>query len=103
MGAKGLMQVMPNHHQDKLAAHGGVDAVLDPMTNILTGAMILKDYVRRGGSIEAGLQMYVGAYGDDSNPYPQKVLAEKDRLDKALRRNAQPAVQPNAITASFGA
>jgi len=50
MGAKGLMQVIPRFHQDKLDALGGEDSVLDPMTNIMVGARILKDAVRRGGA-----------------------------------------------------
>jgi soluble lytic murein transglycosylase-like protein len=86
MGAKGLMQVIPQHHQDKLLQHGGDDAVLDPATNILIGARILKEYIRRGGSPEAGLQLYAGAQSDTTNQYAQKVLAEKDRLGQALRR-----------------
>ena len=54
MGAKGLMQVMPQHHRDKFSDLGGVDTVLDPMTNILIGARILKDCIRRGGGLEGG-------------------------------------------------
>ena len=103
MGAKGLMQVMPQHHRDKFTDLGGVDAVLDPMTNILIGARILKDCIRRGGGLEGGLQLYVGAYGDDSNPYAQKVMAEKERLDQALRRAIPQPTRPAAVTASLGA
>jgi hypothetical protein len=92
MGAKGLMQVMSRQHQEKFAAHGGEDAVLDPATNILVGARILKDCIRRGGGLEAGLQLYAGALSDLSNQYAQKVMAEKDRLAQALRRvDRQPA------------
>jgi hypothetical protein len=86
MGARGLMQVMPRQHQDKLAEHGGADAVLDPNTNILIGARILKDCIRRAGSLEAGLQLYAGALADLSNQYAIRVMAEKERLDHALRR-----------------
>ena len=80
VGAKGLMQVIPKHHQDKLSDHGGEVAVLDPTTNILLGARILKEYIRRTGSLEAGLQFYNGALGDASAQYAQKVLAERERL-----------------------
>ena len=103
MGAKGLMQVMPQHHQDKFSDLGGVDTVLDPMTNILIGARILKDCIRRGGGLEGGLQLYVGAYGDDANPYAQKVILEKDRLDQALRRAIPQPPRPAEVTASLGA
>ena len=85
MGAKGLMQVIPKHHQDKLIDHGGEGAVLDPTTNILLGARILKEYIRRTGSLEAGLQFYNGALADISSQYAQKVIAEMERLQQAVR------------------
>jgi len=85
MGAKGLMQVIPKFHTEKLAVHGGEDAVLDPKTNILVGAQILKEYIRVGGGVEAGLQMYNGAHDDPAQGYAQKVMAEKQRLEQALR------------------
>ena len=87
MGAKGLMQVIPKFHQDKLDALGGQDSVLDPMTNILVGARILQDAVRRGGGLMPGLQLYAGAFGDDSQQYAQKVLAEKERMLQTLKRS----------------
>jgi len=90
MGAKGLMQVIPKFHQDKLEEHGGEDSVLDPMTNILVGTRILKDAVRRGGGLMPGLQLYAGAFGDDGQQYAQKVIAEKERMQQTLNR-AQPA------------
>src|SRR6185295_3256032 len=34
MGAKGLMQIIPRFHVAKLEPHGGVEAVLDPESNI---------------------------------------------------------------------
>ncbi len=84
MGAKGLMQVIPKHHLDKLREHGGEGAVLDPLINIPVGARILKEYIRRTGSLEAGLQFYNGALADPSSRYAQKVIAEKERIRKAL-------------------
>jgi soluble lytic murein transglycosylase-like protein len=89
MGAKGLMQVIPKFHQDKLEEHGGEDAVFDPMTNVLVGTRILKDAMRRGGGVMPGLQLYAGAFGDDGFQYAQKVMAEKERLQQTLKR-AQP-------------
>ena len=86
MGAKGLMQVMPRYHQDKLDAHGGEDAVFDPMTNIMVGARILKDAVRRGGGLMPGLQLYNGAFGDENQQYAQKVMAVKERLQLMIKR-----------------
>lgn len=86
VGAKGLMQVVPRHHLDKLLEHGGEEAVLDPMINIPVGARILKEYIRRTGSVEAGLQFYNGSLADPSSQYAQKVIAERERLQQAVRR-----------------
>jgi len=93
MGAKGLMQVIPKHHLDKLLEHGGEEAVLDPTINIALGARILKEYVRRTGSLEAGLQFYNGALADPSSQYAQKVFAEKERLQQAVRQFGRTGVR----------
>ncbi len=61
VGAQGLMQVMAKVHHDKFVDQGGVKSALNPAANIKVGALILKDYVRRAGSVEAGLKLYVGA------------------------------------------
>jgi soluble lytic murein transglycosylase-like protein len=82
-GAKGLMQVVPRFHLDKLADHGGEDSVLHPRTNIRVGAEILSGYIRRTGDLQAGLQLYAGAPEDPANQYSQKVLTEKARLREA--------------------
>jgi soluble lytic murein transglycosylase-like protein len=84
-GAQGLMQVIPGYHKDRLEA-AGVDSVLDPHDNIRLGAQILKEYILRGGTEVAGLQIYNGAAADASNAYAVKVLAEKQRLQQAIQR-----------------
>jgi len=91
MGAKGLMQVIPKFHQDKIDEVGGDDSVLDPMTNVLVGTRILKDAMRRGGGLMRGLQLYAGAFSDDGFQYAQKVVAEKERLQQARKRAQPPA------------
>ena len=86
MGAKGLMQIIPRYHHAKLDLFGGgEEAVLDPESNILVGTRILKEYVRRMGTLEAGLQFYNGALWDGSAQYAQKVLAEQRRLEVVAR------------------
>jgi len=81
VGAQGLMQVMSKVHQDKFAELGGTKAALNPVANIKVGSLILKDYVKRGGSVEAGLKLYVGAGAlQDDAGYGAKVLAEYQRL-----------------------
>ena len=81
VGAQGLMQVMSKLHHEKFQEMGGVKAALNPVANIKVGSQILKDYVSRGGSIEAGLKMYVGAAAFDTDfGYGSRVLAEYRRL-----------------------
>jgi soluble lytic murein transglycosylase-like protein len=84
-GAQGLMQVIPAYHKDQLEA-AGVDSVLDPHDNIRLGAQILKEYIQRGGTEVAGLQLYNGAAGDATNAYAVKVRGEKQRLQQAIQR-----------------
>jgi soluble lytic murein transglycosylase-like protein len=81
MGAKGLMQVIPKYHQEKLLDHGGESALLEPEVNIQVGAQILREYQRRLGDTEAALQMYAGALDEPTSQYATKVFAEKGRLD----------------------
>ena len=81
MGAQGLMQVMSKVHHDKFQPLGGVKAALNPVANIKVGATILKEYVSRGGSVESGLKMYVGAAAFENDAgYGYKVLADYKRL-----------------------
>lgn len=86
MGAKGLMQIIPKYHQEKLLEHGGEFALLDPDVNIQVGAQILREYMRRFGVTETALQMYGGAMDEPTAQYAGKVLAEKARLKQFLAR-----------------
>lgn len=88
MGAKGLMQVIPRFHLEKLADHGGELALLEPEVNILVGAQILREYLNRFRDLETALQMYAGALDEPTAQYSAKVFAEKARLD-ALRQKAR--------------
>lgn len=86
LGAKGLMQVLPKFHQDKLFEHGGDSALLDPEINIQVGTQILREYLRRFGEIETALQMYAGAFDEPTSQYAGKVLAERSRLAQMIAR-----------------
>jgi soluble lytic murein transglycosylase-like protein len=92
-GAKGLMQVVPRFHPEKLASHGGAEALLDPRVNIRVGAQILNEYIRRTGGLEGGLQLYAGAQDDAERAYSRKVFAEMQRLKDASARS-QRSVTP---------
>ena len=85
MGARGLMQVIPKFHPEKLVEHGGESALLDPHINIQVGAQILREYMRRFGETETALQMYAGAFDEPTSSYAVKVLAERARLEQLLK------------------
>lgn len=98
VGAQGLMQVMSKIHKDKFEDHGGIKAALNPVANIKVGSMILKDYVRRGGSVEAGLKMYVGAANFETDfGYGAKVLSEYRRLQMVAAGQNVPAFSTATI------
>jgi soluble lytic murein transglycosylase-like protein len=86
MGAKGLMQVIPRFHLEKLSGHGGEEAVLDPEVNIHVGAQILREYSRRLRDEELALQMYAGAFDEPNSQYASKVYAERARLEPIRQR-----------------
>ena len=88
VGARGLMQVIAKYHPEKLDAHGGEQALLEPEVNILVGAQILREYYRRFGDLETALQQYAGALDEPTLRYSNKVFAEKAVLD-ALRAKAR--------------
>jgi len=97
VGAQGLMQVMSKVHRDKFEELGGVKAALNPIANIKVGSLILKDYVTRGGSVEAGLKLYVGAGAFDSDAgYGAKVLAEYQRLKEVAMGKKVPTYSTSA-------
>lgn len=85
MGAKGLMQVIPRFHTDKLPAGATERSLLDPVVNIQVGVKVLEEAIRRQGGLVAGLQQYAGS-SDPDGAYASKVLAEKERLEQAARR-----------------
>jgi soluble lytic murein transglycosylase-like protein len=106
MGAQGLMQVIPKYHLDKFEELGGKEQVLNPVSNIKVGALILKDYISRFGGVEAGLKAYSGAaIAEDDAGYAAKVLGERERIRaaggpavkvRAAASTAKPVVSPNA-------
>ncbi|CAN7467631.1 transglycosylase SLT domain-containing protein [Pseudoduganella sp. LjRoot289] len=95
MGAQGLMQVMSKIHHEKFQEMGGVQAALNPVANIRVGSLILKDYVTRGGSVEAGLKTYVGAAAFETDDgYGSRVLAEYRRLKQVSAGKKVPTTNP---------
>jgi soluble lytic murein transglycosylase-like protein len=84
-GAKGLMQIIPKYHPEKFQEFGGIKAVFDPQTNIMVGSQIIKEYLKRTGSLDSALQLYGGATSDENAVYFGKVMTEKERLQQVLR------------------
>jgi len=90
MGAQGLMQIIPRFHMDKVPEGAGDSSLLDPEINIRVGVHVLEEAIRRRGGLVAGLQYYAGS-SEFEGSYASKVLAEKERLEQAARRNARPS------------
>jgi hypothetical protein len=96
-GAKGLMQIIPKYHLDKLDAFGGERSVFDPAINIQVGAQILREYIRLTGNLGIALQMYSGALDDREDTYTNKVLGMKRRLQAIVSQAPAPASAPAPI------
>jgi len=97
VGAQGLMQVMAKVHYSKFSDHGGTKSVLNPVANIQVGAHILKDLIRRSGSVDGGLKLYVGAGNlETDGGYAAKVLAEFGRLQAVASGKRVPTFTPQA-------
>lgn len=80
VGAKGLMQVMPHVHSEKLLPLGGLEMALVPWANIQVGTSILREYLDRFRSLEAALLAYVGVGIEGISNYPAKVFREQEML-----------------------
>jgi len=101
VGAQGLMQVMTRVHDDKYEAYGGNMAAFDPVTNLRVGVQVLKDAVRRSGSVEEGLRLYVGAGNlPDDSGYASRVMAEAEQMKAVVAGRPVPAVQQAAKPAA---
>ena len=83
--------------QGPLADFGGARIALNPVVNLRVGAVVLKDCIRRGGSVVEGLRLYVGAGTGDDAGYGTRVLQEKDRLAQAVR-GGRPLIEPIPAT-----
>lgn len=96
VGAQGLMQVLTRVHTDKYDEFGGTLAAFDPLSNLRVGVLVLRDCVRRNGSVEGGLRCYVGAVSSDGSDYINKVLAEHQRITRAATGQREPIHTPRA-------
>ena len=82
-GARGLMQVMPGYHRDKVREIGGTQALFDPVKNIHTGSRILAQYRdQQSGNLRRALLKYNGSLHLRRSSYADKVM----RVYRDLRR-----------------
>lgn len=103
VGAQGLMQVLTRVHTDKYEDFGGQLAAFDPVSNLRVGVRVLQDCIKRAGSVEGGLRLYVGAVTTDGGWYINKVMSEHMRiqsvaLGKPLQRYV-PQARPTQVMA----
>ena len=96
VGAQGLMQVLTRVHTDKYEDFGGKLAAFDPLTNLRVGVKVLQDCIKRAGSIEGGLRLYVGAVTTDGNWYVDRVMAEHLRIQSVAMGKPMPTSFPKA-------
>lgn len=89
VGAQGLMQIIGKYHTDKFAPTPDGQALLDPEINVRVGVSIIKEYLQRTGNLDSALQMYAGAADDSEFGYSGKVMAEKRRLEVAVRQKVK--------------
>lgn len=103
VGAQGLMQVLTRVHTEKYNDFGGKLAAFDPVSNLRVGARVLQEAVKRAGSVEGGLRLYVGAVTTDGSWYINKVMAEHMRIQSvALGKPMQryvPQARPTTVVA----
>jgi hypothetical protein len=91
VGAQGLMQVLTRVHDDKYVAFGGNHAAFDPISNLRVGVQVLKECIRRAGSLQEGLKYYVGAAlieGDGG--YVGRVISEQSQMRAVADGKAVP-------------
>lgn len=80
--ARGLMQIIPFWHKDKVRAVGGQQELMKVEKNIAAGSAILKEYVDRNGGVQEGLVKYNAS--KKAKEYSAKVLKQKSRFEALL-------------------
>ena len=89
-GAKGLTQVIPSYHQDKITQAKqklNLYSIYEPRLNIYVGAWVLRDYMDNSKDMHSALQRYNGSLDDPSQSYANKVFAVYHTLQDTGPRN----------------
>ena len=80
-GAKGLMQVIPSWHKDKISAV----EVYDPVANVKAGTKILREYLNlSNGDVNKALLRYNGSLEIPGANYDKRVLQTRAELSKFI-------------------
>lgn len=80
-GARGLMQIVPKWHPNKVKEIGGPQALFDPEKNIYAGSRILIGYLEdHQGNVRRALLNYNGSLGNPTSRYADKVLSYRRQL-----------------------
>lgn len=80
--ARGLMQIIPFWHREKVAAAGGPDELMKVDKNIAAGSAILKEYIDRNGSVRKGLVRYNASA--HAKQYSEKVIKQKNWFETVM-------------------
>jgi soluble lytic murein transglycosylase-like protein len=83
-GAKGLMQIMPRWHMDKIQGIGGESSLMLIAPNIAVGAAIMAEYLdAEDGDVQDALSHYLGTAGADR--YVRRVNVEMAHLTRVMK------------------
>jgi len=83
-GAKGLMQIMPRWHHDKILDVGGEPSLMLIAPNIAVGAAIMAEYLdAEDGDIQDALGHYLGTTGAET--YVRRVNVEMAHLARVMK------------------
>lgn len=100
--SRGLMQVVASAHPEKVQKFGGATALDNIHANVLIGAWVLKEYLRRDGGVVPALQRYNGSRFDKHRRYSKKVMNAYQNLCAASQgKNCQGAASVDNISMSY--
>jgi Transglycosylase SLT domain len=90
VGARGLMQVSPKAHPDKVKSIGGLRALYNPKKNISVGAHILAQYFDlSSGNLRRTLLRYNGSLKNSRCEFPEKVIQLYNQMRNTTKLNEQ--------------
>lgn len=90
--AAGLMQVHLKVHASRFKKYGGTQAAYQIEPAIEEGTQILKEYLKRTGTLTGALKYYVGAANKSADGgYARKVLSTRKNLQIAVAGNVEAA------------